>query len=114
MPSQRSRHWSGAIAMRSRSNRKSSVARHFRNETTRTLEPMYTDDIIDGLEVIARRRGQNILQGDVLIVEAAIKALKRRGADYVAIGHLHRPSGRLTGDGSVQFIQDVFSIPLPV
>jgi len=75
---------------------------------------MYTDDIIEGLEVIARRRGNNITQGDVLIVKAAIKALKRRKDNYEAIGRLHRPSGRLGGDGTVQFLQDVFSIPLPV
>lgn len=34
--------------------------------------------IIDGLETIMRRRGQNIDQGDVLILEHAIKALKGR------------------------------------
>lgn len=39
---------------------------------------MNTDWIIDGLEVIARRRGFNIMQGDVIVVEAAIKVLKRR------------------------------------
>jgi hypothetical protein len=40
--------------------------------------------------------------------------LKSRGEKYEAIGRLHRPSGRLTGDAQVQFLQDVFSIPLPV
>ena len=37
---------------------------------------MSNDWIIDGLEVIAKRRGSNIQQGDVEIVEAAIKALR--------------------------------------
>ena len=41
---------------------------------------MAQDDIIDGLEVIARRRGQMINQGDVLMVQAAIKHLRCRGA----------------------------------
>ena len=39
---------------------------------------MSQEDIIDGLRVIARRRGQMICQGDVLIVEAAIKEMMGR------------------------------------
>ena len=41
--------------------------------------------IIDGLEVIAKRRGKPLQQGDVLIVEAAIKALKRGNERYKAL-----------------------------
>ena len=39
---------------------------------------MNYDDIIDGLEIIARRRGLMIQQGDVVMVEAAINALRGR------------------------------------
>jgi len=38
---------------------------------------MNREDLIDGLHVIARRRGMKIQQGDVEIVEAAIKALAK-------------------------------------
>lgn len=36
------------------------------------------EDLIDNLETIKRRRGQAITQGDVLVVEMAIQALRRR------------------------------------
>jgi hypothetical protein len=45
---------------------------------------MRYDDIIDGLRVIEGRRGKPIQQGDVLIVQAAIKALVGR-SEYCVV-----------------------------
>lgn len=44
-------------------------------------------------------------------------ALLAQEESFIPIGKLHRPSGRLTGGKGVtglNFLQDVFSIPLPV
>lgn len=38
---------------------------------------MTNEDIIDGLTVISRKRGYNVGQGDIIIVLAAIEALRR-------------------------------------
>lgn len=81
---------------------------------------MDRENIIDGLGVISRRRGEKITLGDIIIVVAAQEALKRYTkpapeARYTKIGVLHRTSGRLTGGESVvSFHQEVFSIPLAV
>jgi hypothetical protein len=69
------------------------------------IKAMDNDWIIDGLEVIARRRGMHVTLGDVEIVQAAAEALR----GFREIGILHR--GR---NGVVHFTQkeEVMDFPL--